>query len=174
MREQESQPTKRCCRCERDLSEDEFNVCTANKDGLYSCCRICRREDRKRRYTKAERHDQYLRYSKTIPAKCCYLLKKAKQRAQERNIPCTLTKEWATERLERGRCEVTGIQFVFDTPRHPFTPSIDRIDPQSEKGYSPDNARIVIWMVNAAKNNSSDELFFACLKQVAEAILRAS
>lgn len=45
-------------------------------------------------------------------------------------------------------CEITGIPFVFDTPRHPRTLSIDRIDPN--KGYTNDNVRLICWWLNCA------------------------
>jgi hypothetical protein len=48
-------------------------------------------------------------------------------------------------------------------------PSIDRID--SSKGYTPDNCRVVLWIINQAKNDISEDDFQAALRQVAEAML---
>jgi hypothetical protein len=168
---------KRCHECNQDLDASRFGVNKASKDGLFNFCRQCRAKRRKSVGTdalKAERREQYLRYFKTASAKCNYLLKKARHRAEKKGIPFSLTREWAMERLEGGKCELTGIPFVFDTPWHPFTPSIDRIDPRRPEGYAKGHARMILWLVNAAKGNSPDEVFIPCLKQVAEAILRAS
>lgn len=40
--------------------------------------------------------------------------------------------------------------------RHPYTPTIDKIDPN--KGYTKDNCRIVIWWYNLSKSIWNDEL----------------
>lgn len=51
--------------------------------------------------------------------------------------------------LERGKCEITGIEFYLGEGHSPWSPSIDRKD--SAKGYVPDNIQVVCWMYNAAK-----------------------
>ena len=96
------------------------------------------------------------------------LLNLCKQRAKKKGIEFSLTFDWAEERLLRGVCEMTGIAFVFGTPRHAFLPSIDRID--SSKGYTPDNCRVVLLIINQAKNDISEDDFQAALRQVAEAV----
>ena len=69
-----------------------------------------------------------------------------------------------------GRCEVTGLEFVFDQQggwaRHPFGPSIDRIDP--DLPYSFENCRMVCTAANVAINEWGEAVF----AQVAEAYLR--
>ena len=92
-----------------------------------------------------------------------------KQRAREKGIDFTLTIDWVEEKLSRGVCEITGIAFVLGTIRHPFLPSIDPID--SNKGYTPENCRMILWMLNAAKGDSSEDHFQSNLRQVAEAVI---
>lgn len=64
----------------------------------------------------------------------------------------SLTPEWFEERLERNKCEITGITFQFtsDGQRlNPFSPHIDRIDPS--KGYTESNSQMVCAIYNMAK-----------------------
>jgi hypothetical protein len=84
-------------------------------------------------------------------------------------MECTLTVEWIEQRLLQGVCEVTGIAFVIGSTKHPFLPSVDRID--SDKGYTPDNCRIVLWIINAAKQALPEDDFQSALRQVAEAVV---
>ena len=70
--------------------------------------------------------------------------------------------EFILERLKLGKCEVTGIAFDYDnkfnTCKNPLSPSIDRID--STKGYSKDNARIVLWQYNLMRGELTDDQLF--------------
>ena len=84
-------------------------------------------------------------------------------------MECTLTVEWIEQRLLQGVCEVTGIAFERKGDRRPFMPSIDRID--SSKGYTPENCRVVLWIINAAKQALPEDDFQSALRQVAEAVV---
>lgn len=66
-----------------------------------------------------------------------------------------ITPKWIQEKINHGFCEVTGIKLeLIEKSRHPWMPSIDKIDP--EKGYTIENSRIVVWIYNAAKNIFTD------------------
>lgn len=75
---------------------------------------------------------------------------------------------WVQQRLKAGVCEITGIPFVTDVPRHPFLPSLDRVD--SSRGYVPDNCRAILWMLNAAKQELPEPEFRSALQQIARAV----
>ena len=97
----------------------------------------------------------YIDYSKRTEApklRASRLCASAIQRTKE-NIKkykyCDLTPEWIQERIENEYCVMTGIKFVLTGGRHPFSPSLDRID--STKGYTKDNVQLVTWMYNTAK-----------------------
>ena len=62
-----------------------------------------------------------------------------------------LSKEWMTDKLKKGVCEVTGLPLDLSTPRGPLSPSVDRID--SSLGYTEDNCQVVVFMYNLAKSN---------------------
>lgn len=90
-------------------------------------------------------------------------VRRARVRAKEKGVPCDITFEWAMDRvIERGsKCEMTGLQFFHpsgDGHRvHPFTPSIDRIDPTG--GYTKGNCRIVTFAFNAGVNEWGPDVF---------------
>lgn len=78
------------------------------------------------------------------------------------HIGCNLTLSWVIDRLKRGKCEITGIDFVLnDTSWEKYGPSIDRID--SSLGYFEENCRMVVLQYNLAKNawTNQDVIQFA-------------
>lgn len=59
-----------------------------------------------------------------------------------------------------GRCEVSGIEFHMGSKtRHPFQPSIDRID--SSKGYESENIRLVCLVVNFCMGQWGESVFYS-------------
>ncbi len=89
-------------------------------------------------------------------------------RAARAGFAFDLDRDWVEERLKRGRCETTGIEFEInksDGRFHPWAPSIDRVD--SKKGYTKDNCRIVVWIYNMAKSEWED----ADVLKMAQALL---
>ncbi len=85
----------------------------------------------------------------------------ARLRATSANLKFSLPVEWVDDRLKSGACEATGIPFEWPdyeagtyNAAGPYSASIDRIDP--EKGYTPDNCRLVVWIFNRAKYKWGD------------------
>jgi hypothetical protein len=94
----------------------------------------------------------------------------AKHRAKRYKLQFDLPKEWIEDKLIKGCCDMTGIQFDLSTGggrrnRHPYAPSIDRIN--SSGGYTVDNCRVVIWHVNTALAQYGDEALY----KLAEALV---
>ncbi len=94
----------------------------------------------------------------TPKGKAAVLYGACRRRAEQKGIPFTLTKEWLQEKLS-GSCEATGLPFIF--PEHkagrgPLSPSVDRIDP--EKGYTPENCRVIVWALNCAISTWGEEM----------------
>ena len=86
------------------------------------------------------------------------LFHRAKDRAKDKGLPFILTKEWVAERIEWGKCELSGIPFNLEAGRGvqgQYSPSIDRIVP--ELGYTPENCRMILCAINFLKLNGTDE-----------------
>ena len=65
--------------------------------------------------------------------------------------------------IDKGVCELTGYEFDL-SPGKPFnSPSIDRIDPA--KGYTYENIRIVLNLVNAALGDWGEDVLREVMKQ---------
>ncbi len=84
-----------------------------------------------------------------------YLLISRRSEAARRNLEFSLTNEWAAARWT-GHCEMTGLPFEQNKTKGPwpFSPSLDRID--NERGYTQDNARFILWGINALKGVGTD------------------
>lgn len=88
------------------------------------------------------------------------LVQSARKRSKRSRHPVHLSKAWQSRSSKQTRCAVTGILFDYSSARgwvNPLAPSLDRID--ASKGYTDKNTRLVIYFVNVAKNEWSDEQF---------------
>lgn len=100
------------------------------------------------------------------------LLRSAKRRAQQRELPMLLTTADIERMLESSefRCEVTGIPFDMtdgkDLRRAPFRPSLDRKNPRV--GYELGNVRLVCVIVNAALGEWGDPVFWRMVEAASE------
>lgn len=104
-----------------------------------------------------------------------YLCKCAKSRAKSRDQDFDLDAKWVEERLVAGKCEATGIDFVFgekseDQRTNPWSPSLDRIN--NDGGYTKDNVQVVVWMFNQAKMQWSREQFMVMVKALAKPLFK--
>lgn len=119
------------------------------RNGRRTCSADCRRLRDGMRASKSAVHRGHL------------LVRAAKTRAEAKRLAFLLDASDIIRRIEAGCCEVTGIPFFLkhhtekSTFKHPFAPSLDRIDPA--KGYTPDNVQVVVWIYNAAKGQGTHE-----------------
>lgn len=81
------------------------------------------------------------------------LTNNAKHRAARFGLPFDLDRQWVEEQF-KGPCPVTGLEFRFE-PGSPFAPSIDQREPA--RGYTRENAQVVVWIYNAAKQDFTHE-----------------
>ena len=151
---------KTCSRCNVEKPFELFKTEKRSKDKRTSACRDC--INTQKRQSKAQKNYQNLPVGRAN--RIYHTLIKG---AESRGIAFNLSKEWILEKLLNGRCEVTGIPFVFDANknsftvksknqnRNPWSPSVDRID--SSKGYTEENCKMVCTMYNTCKGSFSDE-----------------
>jgi hypothetical protein len=125
-------------------------------------------KEKRRQYVKSYAEKNPIRYRART------LLTGAKNRSKKRGLTCNLTLDWIIDKLNQGRCRVTGLEFQIKPYSkkgnkekvNPLAPSLDRIDPH--KGYTTDNVQVVVWAYNRFKGDATHE---SCVK-VAEAIFR--
>ncbi len=88
-------------------------------------------------------------------------------RSRKAGWPHGITREWLLDKLLFGRCELTGVPFVLER-RSPFMPSLDRID--SNGVYDKQSCRLVLLVVNYAKNAWDEDQFVHALLAAADGI----
>jgi hypothetical protein len=78
------------------------------------------------------------------------LIATTRTRARKRGLAFDLDQHRADiqARIDRGACELTGEPFDLSPGRKFNSPSLDRINPA--RGYTHDNVRVVLNLVNAA------------------------
>jgi hypothetical protein len=177
---------KQCKDCKEYRSLTDYYIC--NKEPLrhYSSCKECTRlksrikyanlsEDqknieRKKRLDSLDRERAKARSTKhysTVEGRAKILLKGVK----DRDVSHDLDLQWFIDKLQVGKCEVTGIPFDFNPhpvyKKNPMSPSIDRIN--SSLGYQKENCRLVVWQYNMGKGETSDSEFLEfCRKLVSK------
>ena len=169
--------TKICYRCQIPRLLTDFNVDRSLKDRRMQICKKCKKEYRdahrveaKHRSKKWRRENPEKRakimenYKRTVGAWISYTLSHCKRSLHGCSIESRHLRElWEKQ---RGKCAISGMPFVLGGgPMRPDKPSIDRIN--NEKGYHPNNIRIVLLFIQFAKNSWSDEIFSKWCKLIA-------
>lgn len=104
---------------------------------------------------KPDRRHPYTRYQRSVDVPL--LLRGARQRAKENDVPYDLTDEHILDLMDRQkmRCAVTGIPMSGRAKDDPFAWSIDRI--HGPTGYVQGNVRLVCRITNMAMNQWGEE-----------------
>lgn len=106
--------------------------------------------------TNNERHIRWRNKAKLTPlGRARLLLWRANRVCKAKGWVCDLDVNWIADRIAKGTCERTGVNFVLNGGnRHKYAPSLDRID--CSRGYTKDNVRVVIWQFNECRMAYSD------------------
>lgn len=133
---------------------------TPGKNRPYHGCKACQAKNlNKYRYT-------------TVGGKVSTLLASARHRAKRDGLSFDLTREWFLERINDGKCALTGLPFFIGENTSsgiadPMSPSVDRIIAGGP--YIQSNCRLVVMMINMALNSWGETAFSA----VAHAYVKA-
>jgi hypothetical protein len=92
-----------------------------------------------------------------------YLAQKANARKVSGSIKLNEQMIVNLAEIQKYKCALTGV--VFDIESKWYKPSLDRID--SDKGYTLDNLRLVVWIVNHCRGDLTDQDFIDMCKKVA-------
>lgn len=133
-------PTWTCTKCSEVKLLSEFTK-RSGKQSNGKICKTCK-----------------VGYRNSPRGRAANMIAGSKKRALSKGFDFDLTPDWVIERLEKGVCEVTGIQLELGGGKlnggyRPYTPSLDRTDPT--KGYTKDNVKVVCWIYNSAKGSGS-------------------
>lgn len=178
---------KFCKKCKITKSLSEFHNDQKRKDGKYPNCKECHyfyvrerykttdaKQKRQVLYAKNREKTEFIEANKKRGDKFYNSLEgRAKtlfNGIKSRQPDATVTYEQILNDMKNGICAVTRIPLDFDMKTYkektgrrsnPFSPSVDKINPN--KGYTPENTRIVIWQYNMMKSELSDgEMYLIC------------
>lgn len=203
--------TKKCSKCYKEKSIEEFYNSRFSKDGFEYKCKDCfkkyncsiKKKEIDKNYRQSEKgkntrkeydqspngkkaRERYLQSSKgkdaqkrgrknylqTLDGRLVYLLERAKNRANKKNILFDLGTDngfdWLLEQwnIQNGVCQLTKLKFDLITENkiyNPLSPSIDRID--SSAGYTKNNTRLISLCVNSGCSNWGETEFFEFCKR---------
>ena len=144
----------KCCKaCMTEKPYSEFYV--NSKGYIRTVCKMCERKaERFRKQANPKKHSQ--NFSSWRKQKRGFALTNAaKHRAKARNLPFSLNPKNIQMRIDRGRCELSGILFDLETPRSWNAPSLDQIKPG--RGYTQENIRVVLYALNVMANTWGPE-----------------
>lgn len=93
-----------------------------------------------------------------------HLISSIRIKCREQGLEFDLTKSWLQQKIEAGKCELSGLPFDMDQKRGPMSPTVDRIDPKG--GYTMKNCRLIIWYLNRALSNLGEDFAVEVFKKV--------
>lgn len=117
--------------------------------------------------------DRFYKEFRTLEGKARALYDGAKFRAKKDNLEFNLTLDHIKNILSFGVCDLTKIPFSYELHefrQNPRAPSLDKID--SSKGYTIENVRVVLWLVNAALQECSDKEALPILEALVKGLKR--
>ena len=136
-----------CGVCKIEKHCDEFRTHGSRKK-FRGTCKDCQNEQERRRRLASPDRTAEQRKDWRLNNRGSALVSSARCRAREKNLPFDLDAEEIKAKINRGRCELTGIPFDLNGDWN--APSLDRIEP--DQGYTKKNVRVVIHALNVMMN----------------------
>ena len=141
----------KCSACNIEKEDTEFSRV---KDRCNPCCYVIEYEKRKEKMENSEDGQNY--YIKKV------ILNKAKRRSKQKNIEFNLTLADLIK-IKNNTCPILGCEILYKSGvDYKRSASLDRIDPN--KGYVPDNVKIVSFEGNALKNKNNIDSIIALVE----------
>lgn len=149
---------KKCTKCKKSKSQQDFGNLSVGKDGKNPRCKKCERQ-REQEYRK-KNPDQgkkaWTRYNKKKRNEQPELVKfySVKGSAKKRGIEFSLQ---PSDIVFPEVCPILGIKLLNHGKGgpQPNSPSLDRLDPS--KGYIPGNVNVISNKANIIKSNATSE-----------------
>jgi hypothetical protein len=159
---------KLCIGCELFLPKEDFHVAAPGKgdvSGLSGRCRKCQAEWNKAHYHSNVKKRWTYRILAAVNARHRNPATKKKTAAWDAH---EITEALLYDLLSRqvGRCYYTGIEMVLETPRLPWSVSLDRLD--CSKGYTKDNVVLACRAANLGRSDSTPDQMLAFIEMIKE------
>lgn len=148
-----------CSRCKQYKHFSEFGK---RLGGRNYRCKTCHAAVSKECRVPEKHREHMRRYY--IRTRFDRLLKLVENRAAKRGVEYSLDRkdDALRARFDLGVCEMTGIPFNLENGRTFDSPSLDRKDPN--KGYTSDNVRFVLDIMNVAMNQYGEVVLADVMK----------
>lgn len=162
--------TKKCSgKCKKRKPVTEFYKCRDAHDGLSPACKTCLSKQRKswyQRQTPEVLRADRARYRAIDPLahKVRQLFYSSRERAKLKGWEFNLTKQFLKKLIEQTpTCSISGRK-LDPSAIGENSISLDRID--SNKGYTKENVRLIVWILNRAMNHDGDAVFLRLCQDV--------
>jgi hypothetical protein len=146
--------TLTCWNCKETKSMRLFPYRKQYKDNKEKRCKLC---NRKNHSSRRDNHTEE-QFITSLVTSTRNLAKRRKNKGRHLCAQHSITTDDIMElyKKQNGICVFSGRKMELKSHLNNST-SIDRID--SDKGYTKDNIQLVIWCINQAKNNITDNEF---------------
>lgn len=173
---------KNCPHCKQTKPISDFSKRSDSKLGLMSWCRPCNRikvekwrlnnkekcyanmlKWKRKNKTRLSAIQKRYRSNNPLNVRSSKMVFEARSKSLIKNLPFNIDFQYVYNLCKTGKCDITGIGFNTTSGKNPCSPSLDRIVPKL--GYVRGNVRVILWALNAFKNEWSDSEIYPIAKQ---------